>query len=63
MFELRGQVEEIGEFDGDHGFVISSGDLRVKVTGLKPAYVKQLGHYLYSEVTVRIDDGSPTTVE
>jgi len=63
MFELRGQVEEIGQFDEGHGFVISAGDMRVKVTGLTPQYVKQLGAYLYSDVTVRIDDGPahPTT--
>lgn len=57
MFELRGQIEEIGEFDGEHGFVIRSGEMSVKVMGLKPNYVKQLGPYLYSEVTVRVDDG------
>lgn len=56
MFKVTGQVEEVGQLEEGHGFVVTAGEVTIRVTGLAPSYVKKLGHYLYSAVTVAIDD-------
>lgn len=61
MFKVTGKVEEVGDIEDENGFtspgvlVIAPDDVRVRVTGLSPAYVRELGTFLYSNVTVLID--------
>jgi hypothetical protein len=55
MFQITGEIEDIGELEEGHGFIVRAGEVTVRVTGLKPQYVRELGPYLYSNVSVLID--------
>lgn len=55
MFQVNGHVEEIGQLEEGHGFIVASGDVKIRVTGLPPEYVRELGVFLYSAVSVLID--------